>query len=98
MENFDIDFTHKKNNDAKNKEELNMQVSPVCNKDGRKVVYVTFSDGTRLAEGEIPKCAINSNKGFSPEEVAGLELYLRQNMDMLKEMAAGINPIRAMFK
>ena len=93
MENFDIDLNIKKNQD-----ELNMQVSLVCKKDGQKVVYVTFSDDTRLAEGEIPKCAIISNKGFSPEEVAGLELYLRQNMDMLKEMAAGIDPIRAIFK
>jgi|GEM_PF-1896286 len=51
-----------------NNDELQMQVSPICNKNGEKLAYVTFSDSVRRAEGEIPKCIINSNTGFSEEE------------------------------
>ena len=37
-----------------NNDELQMQVSPICNKNGEKLAYVTFSDSVRRAEGEIP--------------------------------------------
>jgi len=81
----------------KNGDVLNMQVSLACKKDGRKVVYVTFADKTRFAEGEIPSCKITTNRGFTPEEVGNLETYLRENMDELNRTAAGIDPIRALF-
>ncbi len=93
MEDFAIDL-----NKNKNTGELNMQVSPVCKKDGQKVVYVTFSDKTRLAEGALPKCEIISNKGFSEEELKRLQQYMKDNLGMLNAMAAEINPIKAMFK
>ena len=92
-QNFDIDLS--RDNDQG---ELEMQVSSICQKDGKKFAYVTFSDGKRFAEGEIPACTIVRTDGFTPKEVAGLELYLRQNLDMLKSMAAAINPIKAMMK
>ena len=75
-----------------------MVVSGVCKKGGRKVAYVTFSEGKRVAEGEIPKCRINKSEGFSEKEVAGLEFYMKQNLDMLKKMASAINPIKAMMR
>ena len=78
--------------------ELRMQVSGVCKKGGRKVAYVTFSEGKRVAEGEIPKCRINKSEGFSEKEVAGLEFYMKQNLDMLKKIASAINPIKAMMR
>ena len=82
MENFDVDWgKNNNNNDNKNSDTLNMQVSLACKKDGRKVVYVTFSDATRFAEGEIPSCKITTNRGFTPEEVENLERYLKDNMD-----------------
>ena len=67
-------------------------------KGGRKVAYVTFSEGKRVAEGEIPKCRINKSEGFSEKEVAGLEFYMKQNLDMLKKIASAINPIKAMMR
>ena len=97
MENFDVDWG-KNNNDNKNSDTLNMQVSLACKKDGQKVVYVAFSDATRFAEGEIPSCRITTNRGFTPQEVADLERYLKDNMDQLNKTAAGIDPIRALFK
>lgn len=93
VQNFDIEPQK-----SSKSQELSMQVSSVCQKNGKKIAYVTFSDKDRFAEGEIPKCVIGKNKGFSPEEVAGLELYMKQNLDMLTSMAATINPIKAMMK
>lgn len=71
-------------------QELNMSVSPVCVKDGEKCAYVSFSDATRYAEGRIPDCKIITSKGFSEEEVAGLETYMYQELVKLKRIAAGI--------
>ena len=81
-----------------NHDELQMQVSPICNKNGEKVAYVTFFDDVRQAEGEIPKCIINSNIGFSEEEINALEDYMKQNLDMLKALAKEINPIKSFMK
>ena len=62
-----------------NNDELQMQVSPICNKNGEKVAYITFSDNERQAEGEIPKCIINTNNGFSEDEIHALEDYMKQS-------------------
>lgn len=95
MENFDIDFGKR---EKKTGGALDMKVSSLCGKNGEKKAFVTFSDGKRLAEGEIPRCVIISNKGFSDEEVKKLEEYMKQNLPMLKSMAASINPIKALMK
>lgn len=79
-------------------QELNMSVSPVCQKDGERYAYVSFSDDTRLAEGKIPDCKIISNKGFSAVEVEQLEAYMRQELAGLKRMAAGIRLFDAFMK
>ena len=101
MEDFPLDFSKTKPNPQagdRSSDTLNMQVSMAFKKDGRKVVYVTFSDEARFAEGEIPGCKITTNRGFTIEEVADLERYLKDNMDELNKTAAGIDPIRALFK
>lgn len=71
-------------------QEMNLSVSPVCEKDGQKCAYVSFSDGQRTADGIIPDCKIISSKGFSEEEVAQLEGYMQSELAKLKRMAAGI--------
>lgn len=76
-------------------EEMNMSVSPICKKDGRKVAYVSFSDGRRSAEGAIPDCRIIRNEGFNEDELARLEYYMEGNLGMLKQMAASVNPMDA---
>ncbi len=95
MEDFTVDFYKEKNKETG---ALDMQVSSICEKDGVRKAYVIFSDGSRKAEGEIPKCVITSSEGFSEEEVRQLEEYMKTNLDMLKKMAAGINPLRAFMK
>ncbi|MBQ5387308.1 MAG: hypothetical protein IIU40_09715 [Lachnospiraceae bacterium] len=48
------DFTLNTSNESHASEELSLQVSAICERDGQKMAYVTFSDDTRHAEGEIP--------------------------------------------
>lgn len=77
---------------------MNMLVSGISEKDGKKVAYIMFEDDIRSAEGIIPECSITSNNGFTDDEVAQLEDYMKENLAMLKRQAAGINPIKAMMK
>ena len=79
-------------------DELNMSVSPICVKDGKRYAFVNFTDGNRFAEGKIPDCKIISNKGFSKEEVGKLEEYMNKELPRLRQMAAGINVLGAFMK
>lgn len=78
--------------------EVNMSVSPICVKDGKKFAYVSFVDGERIAEGKIPDCKIISNKGFSEEEVEQLEIFMMSELQDLKRMAAGVRLWDAFMK
>lgn len=78
-------------------DEFTMKVSGICIKDGRKCAHVSFADSDRYAEGIIPECRIVKNKGFTDEEIAGLEMYLKMNLGALKTRAAGINPVKALI-
>lgn len=77
---------------------VNMSVSPICVKDGEKYAFVSFTEGSRTAEGKIPDCRIISNKGFSQEEVEQLESYMQRELPQLKKMAAGIRLFDAFMK
>lgn len=77
---------------------MNMLVSGITGKGDQKIAYVCFEEDTRLAEGIIPDCKITKNKGFTDDEVHQLEIYMKDNLAMLKRQAAGINPIKALFQ
>lgn len=79
-------------------DELNMSVSPICVKDGKKYAFVSFTDGTRTAEGKIPDCTITNNAGFSEDEVQQLEDYMKQELTQLKKMAAGIDVMKTFLE
>ena len=79
-------------------EELNMSVSPICVKDGKKYAYIMFSDEVRSAEGTIPDCRIINNNGFLEEEVNQLEAYMKRSLPELKKLAAEQNAFNAMRK
>ena len=79
-------------------DELKRSVSPICNKDGKKYAFVTFTDGVRSAEGKIPDCTIISNKGFSKDEEAALVSYMQKELASIKHMAAGVDVIGAVLK
>lgn len=77
---------------------LKMSVSAICTKEGEKYAFVSFTDGSRTAEGKIPACKIISNKGFSQIEVEQLEAYMQRELAQLKKMAAGIHVLDAFMK
>lgn len=80
------------------KNEFTMSVSPICVKDGKKLAYVSFTDGERSAEGKIPECIITSATGLNRAEVRMLEEYMKQELPQLKKMAAGIRLVDAIMK
>ena len=77
---------------------MNMSVSPVCEKNGEKYAFVTFTDGKRTAEGKIPECKIMFSAGFTEEEVLQLQDYMKRELTNLKKMAAGIRKLDAIIK
>lgn len=79
-------------------EELKMTISGFVPKDGRKSVYIVFEDGDKRAEGYVPDCIITQNIGFEDNDIKILELYMKQNQDMIREQAKLINPIKALMK
>lgn len=79
-------------------EELTMNVSGICERNGRKCAYVSFAAPLVYAEGIIPDCKILDYRGFSEEEAKQLELYMKMNLSELKKRAAMVDPVRAMMK
>ncbi len=97
MQNFSLNENPVKN-DVSGKESVDIKVSGVFDKDGRKIAYVSFLDGDRYAEGTIPDCVITRNKGFSEEEKTALEEYMKKELASLKKTASGINVVKALME
>lgn len=85
-------------NNVDMEKDIQMTVSPVCAKDGKKYAFVSFTEGERTAEGRIPDCVIVSNKGFDKGEVKLLEEYMKRELPNLKKMASGIRLLDAIMK
>ena len=79
-------------------EDIKMSVSQVFVKNGEKYAFVSFTDGTRNAEGRIPDCRITFNRGFEEEEISRLEDYMKKELPNLKKMASGVNLLSALTK
>lgn len=77
------------------KEEVQMSVSSICIKNGKKQAYVSFTDGRRTAEGTIPSCKIETNRGFNKEEIDQLEKFMKNELPQIKKMAARVNVMDA---
>ncbi len=77
---------------------VEINVSSVFEKDGKKLAYVSFKDGERTAEGTIPDCVLTKNNGFTKEEAGQLETYMKQELGTLKDMASGVNVMKAFMK
>lgn len=77
---------------------MDILVSGISSRDGKKVAYVQFTRDDCVAEAMIPSCEILSNKGFSEQDLKDIDQFLHDNMIRLKNEAAGINPIKAMMK
>ena len=77
-------------------EEMKMSVSgAVKDKNGNKVVYVTFEDKGRSAEGVLPEGKILKSFGFSEKEIKALEFYMSSQKDTIIQMARTVDPMKA---
>ncbi|MCH5337283.1 MAG: hypothetical protein J1E03_00745 [Acetatifactor sp.] len=74
---------------------MNMSVSSIVSKDGKREIYVLFTEGTRSAEGRLSDYKMISNKGFSREEIDMLEAYMHRETDRIVQMAKNINVMDA---
>ena len=74
---------------------MNMLVSGLVGTGEHKRICVYFSDKDKSAEGSIPECKITSSKGFTKDEVAEIEEYLKENKDHIIEEARKVNPMKA---
>lgn len=73
---------------------VNMMVSAIINRDGKRFARVSFIRGRDIAEGIVPDGIVDHAKGFSDAEVAKLERYLRENRGEIMEQARQVNPIK----
>lgn len=79
-------------------EEVKMLISGLVEKDGRKLVRVSFLRGRDYADGLLPEGLIEKAQGFSGEEVQKLENYLRFHRQDILKQAKEINPLRNWLK
>ncbi|MBQ7583311.1 MAG: hypothetical protein IJT24_01760 [Lachnospiraceae bacterium] len=97
MQNFSLGEIKEKKPEP-DRGSVDIRVSGVFERDGKKLACVSFSDGKRSAEGIIPDCVITSNKGFTPDEAEQLEGYMKRELPSLKKTAAGINVVKAFME
>lgn len=72
-----------------------MSVSSIVSKNGKREIYVLFTEGSCSAEGRLSDYKLISNKGFSQEEADMLEAYMRRETDRILQMAKKINVMDA---
>lgn len=77
--------------------EMQVLVSGVITKEGRKFARVSFMRGKDWAEGTVPDGTIERSEGFTQEELTGLSDYLKREKDVLLAQAKGVNPLRNML-
>ena len=72
-------------------QEMHVTCSGILRKNGEKSIYVRVERGRDFAEGSIPAAKINSQSGFSPEELGQMERYLSENEFEIIEQAKTVN-------
>ena len=75
-------------------DEVKMLISCVVEKEGKKMVRLSFLRGSDYAEGILPEGIVEKAQGFTEEEVRKLERYIRTNRKDIPQQAKEINPLR----
>ena len=75
-------------------DEVKMLISCVVEKEGQKMVRISFLRGKDYAEGMLPEGMVVKSEGFTQEEVKKLEDYIRANRQDILRQAKEINPFR----
>ncbi len=83
-------------------DELNLIYSCLLQKGKKQIVRVTFEKedlkGKKFAEGIVPDGMIEKQSGFTKEEVAQLETYLKTHVDEIFAKAKEISGIKYWLK
>ena len=79
------------------KEEVKLTHSGFLSVNGRRAVSVRFERGEDVAEGMLPPGKLTKNKGFTEEEIAGLELYLEMQCDEIYAKAKELGKFKNLF-
>ena len=74
---------------------MNMSVSSIVSKNGKREIYVLFTEGTCSAEGRLSDYKMISNKGFTQEKIVMLEAYMRSETNKIIQMAKNVNVMDA---
>ena len=77
---------------------MKMSVSSIVSKNGKREIYVLFTEGSRSAEGRLSDYKMIDSKGFTPEEIMALEAYMRQETNTILRMAKSVNVMDAFLK
>ncbi len=77
---------------------MKMSVSSIVSKDGKREIYVLFTEGDKSAEGRLSDYKMISSRGFNRDETAALEAYMRREKDTIVSMAKNINVFDAFLK
>lgn len=75
-------------------DEVKMLISCVVEKEGQKMVRISFLREKDYAEGILPEGMVVKSEGFTQEEVKKLEDYIRANRQDILRQAKEINPFR----
>lgn len=75
-------------------DEVSMLISGVVEREGKRLVRVSFLRGKCFADGLLPDGVIEKWDGFTQEEVGKLENYLRANRQDILRHAKEVNPLR----
>ena len=75
-------------------DEVKMLISCVVEKEGRKIVRLSFLRGKDYAEGVLPDGIVVKSEGFTEAEVQKLEAFIRKNRQDIMKQAKEINPLR----
>ncbi len=70
---------------------MEMTVSKIVTKDGKKVAFVRFVDGKASAEWKIPDLSLVANDGFDEEKISLMKVYLRSELKNIMDTAKNIN-------
>ena len=77
---------------------MQMSVSSVVTRDGKKRIYVEFVDKDRSAEITFPKGNVMKNDGFSEKELVALKYYVTQNKEQILSESQKVNVVKAFME
>lgn len=89
--------TEENKKEVDKKEEVKLTHSGFLSVNGRRQVSVRFERGEDVAEGTLPPGKITKSKGFTEEEIAGLELYLELQCDEIYAKAKELGKFKNLF-